>query len=227
MIGNEVLFFESLSQTNQYMKDHIDLFSPGDIVLAERQTHGRGRRNRTWISIKGNLHASLYMAASHFNTPFAAVVFTSLAIQRSLLKWNVQSLIKYPNDIIVNNYKIAGILIERKNDTLVIGFGVNIVFSDHDVYDFNPGSIYRFSGETIDYRDVLQEIIRQMNILLQYSEEERFLEYKNKSLVIGKEIHYENELWTVASITASGSLIINKGAVEREISDNEITLKEV
>ncbi|MEM9576088.1 MAG: biotin--[acetyl-CoA-carboxylase] ligase [Pseudomonadota bacterium] len=105
-------------------------------VLAHRQTAPRGRRGRAWITPEGNLAATLVL---HVNEPPAQVALRSfvmsLALFRAFGKVTGQPglfSLKWPNDVLLNNGKVAGILLEsaslRQQSTLLtIGVGVNLV----------------------------------------------------------------------------------------------------
>jgi BirA family transcriptional regulator, biotin operon repressor / biotin---[acetyl-CoA-carboxylase] ligase len=105
------------------------LRGPGPLwVLADEQTAGRGRRARAWISPKGNLHASLVMPAPV--DPALRSFVAALALFDALAR--VTGLpatlsLKWPNDVLLNGGKVAGILLEGSGAQLVIGFGVNLV----------------------------------------------------------------------------------------------------
>lgn len=104
-------------------------------VLAERQTAGRGRRGREWQSLAGNFHAS---HACHLDCPPSAAAWRSfaaaLALRDALMVLcpaSVDIAFKWPNDLLIEGRKLAGILLECRSDgdatRLIIGFGVNLV----------------------------------------------------------------------------------------------------
>jgi BirA family biotin operon repressor/biotin-[acetyl-CoA-carboxylase] ligase len=109
---------------------------PGNLwVSAERQSGGRGRRGREWVSRAGNLYASLLLtdpgpASALANLPFVAAAAVHSAVDRFFADRPVRPKIKWPNDILVGNEKLVGILLESeqlpgKTNTVVIGFGIN------------------------------------------------------------------------------------------------------
>ena len=110
----------------------------GTWLRADRQTGGRGRRGRAWVSPEGNLHASTLVRLREGDPPastlalVAAVALhdvTSLALNQpspSLGMGTPVLLIKWPNDLLLDGKKLAGILLERAEDAVIIGFGVNL-----------------------------------------------------------------------------------------------------
>ena len=115
----------------------------GTIVLADRQSKGRGRLGRTWQSAPGNLHASILLrpdctlkAASELSL-LAAVALSELLADYARDDQTVA--LKWPNDVLIDGAKVAGILLESggskggRLDHVVIGTGVNIAWSPDDV----------------------------------------------------------------------------------------------
>lgn len=110
----------------------------GLLVVAERQTAGRGRHGRSWASPPGNLHASLLLRPRR---PTAELASLSLVVAVALAEC-VESLlgpigvrVKWPNDVLVRGAKVAGILLESSADAdgrcrwLIVGIGVNVRWS--------------------------------------------------------------------------------------------------
>ncbi len=102
-------------------------------IYAEKQKEGRGRRENKWISNKGNLFLSLKLKKISINKPFMLNYLTSIVVYECLLNYlsHKKIYIKWPNDILVRNKKIAGILAEMTNvsgqlENVIIGIGVNI-----------------------------------------------------------------------------------------------------
>ena len=100
-------------------------------VLAQEQTAGRGRRARAWASPRGNFHASLLLAPDE---PPATIALRSFAASLALrdafetLTGTPQAFaLKWPNDVLCNGAKIAGILLEANLPCLAIGIGVNLI----------------------------------------------------------------------------------------------------
>src|SRR5262245_51604675 len=99
-------------------------------VVARSQTAGRGRRGRTWVSEPGNLYASLLL-----RDPSQAELFPGLSLVAALAMHDAVTgripglarsvMLKWPNDLLIDRNKFAGILVEGEGTTVVIGIGVN------------------------------------------------------------------------------------------------------
>ena len=113
------------------------------IIIADRQTEGRGRLGRTWQSEPGNLHASILLrpdcalqAASQLSL-LAGVALVELLAERGPDDLDLK--LKWPNDVMIDGAKVAGILLESAGDKagrvahVIIGIGVNIAWSPDDL----------------------------------------------------------------------------------------------
>ncbi|WP_339045650.1 biotin--[acetyl-CoA-carboxylase] ligase [Candidatus Mesenet endosymbiont of Agriotes lineatus] len=120
----------NLEATQMAKKGALD----GTVVFADMQSSGRGRHGKDWISPKGNLYASIIIRDKADVTQLTHFTFiTAVAVGNTLLALSANLDLKYkwPNDILINNKKIAGILLETEANTswLVIGIGINILSS--------------------------------------------------------------------------------------------------
>lgn len=93
----------------------------GDIVLADEQTAGRGRFGRSWISPNGGLYATVICSAD----PLLSLK-AGLAVVRALRSVGIEAGLKWPNDVMVENLKIAGVLIETDGNHSLVGIGLNL-----------------------------------------------------------------------------------------------------
>jgi len=118
----EIKQFNSLASTNITARD----CPVGSIVMAETQTAGRGRYGRVWQSPRGNLYVSFVFEANPMLDKYLSFL-TGLALAESLPEFNVR--LKWPNDVLLEGKKVAGILLETTGDKIIVGIGVNLVSS--------------------------------------------------------------------------------------------------
>ena len=142
MIGKSITELDSVDSTNNYIAKALDSgeYRWGTAILAHFQTNGRGQRAATWQSDnRQNLTFSFALPLKGFDSRayFSISRAISLAILHTIRPYfNHEALIKWPNDILVDQKKIAGILIENKltkNPAAICGIGLNInqtVFAD-------------------------------------------------------------------------------------------------
>ena len=104
----------------------------GDWLRAERQSGGRGRAGRSWQSPAGNLYASTIVRLRNGDpaAPGLALV-AAVAVEEVASAWLAQDLLrlKWPNDLMAGDAKLAGILLEREGDMVIIGVGVNLAMA--------------------------------------------------------------------------------------------------
>ncbi|MDP6707079.1 MAG: biotin--[acetyl-CoA-carboxylase] ligase [Alphaproteobacteria bacterium] len=128
--------FDHLASTNDEAKRLARAGAPeGCLVVARRQTGGRGRRGRSWESPAGNLYCSLLLRPESSLAEAAQISFVAaVALAEALSGWLEAARIglKWPNDVLVDGAKVSGILLESEAgavgrcDWLVVGMGVNI-----------------------------------------------------------------------------------------------------
>jgi len=108
--------------------------SEGLWLRAERQTGGRGRQGRAWSSPPGNLYASTLVRLRPGDPPAPTLALVAaVALHEAASLYAPGILIKWPNDLLAGGAKLSGILLERADDAVVIGFGVNLVFHPTDI----------------------------------------------------------------------------------------------
>lgn len=96
-------------------------------LRAERQSGGRGRQGRTWLSPPGNLYASTIVRLRPGDPPAPTLALVAAVALQEVVAPEVPAVrIKWPNDLIVDGAKLAGILLEREDEAVVVGFGVNV-----------------------------------------------------------------------------------------------------
>jgi BirA family biotin operon repressor/biotin-[acetyl-CoA-carboxylase] ligase len=103
----------------------------GTVVHADEQTSGRGRMAHTWFSPPGNLYLSILLrtgqpAARVAELSFVAALSVADTVE-ALLPRQTRAMLKWPNDVLINGAKIAGILLEQLDDATVLGIGVNVL----------------------------------------------------------------------------------------------------
>ncbi len=127
--------FAELDSTNLHALANIQELSDGDVIHAHVQTKGHGRLNRRWIShVPGNLCLSLVLKPGHgapADLPLAGLSqLLALSVCRALDACGTQANLKWPNDVMVEGGKIAGLLAETVTcggfTGLVLGLGVNL-----------------------------------------------------------------------------------------------------
>jgi BirA family biotin operon repressor/biotin-[acetyl-CoA-carboxylase] ligase len=121
----------SLASTNDRLKELARAKAPeGSVVWADTQTAGRGRHGRAWTSPPGNLYVSILLRPSVALASLLPLV-AGVAVAEALESWAVGACLKWPNDVVVADRKLGGILAESSStgvglDWVVVGIGVNV-----------------------------------------------------------------------------------------------------
>ncbi len=168
----KIELFENLDSTNTYLESRRNE-NEGLVIVAERQNNGRGQNNNKWISEKGGLYFSFLLKPS-FISPVLSIM-TGLTIIETLKSFGIENLkLKWPNDILYNDSKISGILIESKikgsvPDYIIVGCGINInqeIFSG--VTEYNPISMKLITDKNFSNKIVLNKFLEVFKKYYQY-----------------------------------------------------------
>ena len=231
--------FDTISSTNDYLlRKEKNKNKDIKICIAEEQTKGRGRRGKSWISPKfKNIYFSLnsYLEKEDLSGLSIAV---ALSVSKVLTKINVMSLIKWPNDLLVGNKKICGILIETAKvgelTKVVIGIGINVNMEYSELIDQEWTSIKLEKKQSVDRNSIITEMINQLCITLNKFEQEEFDYFINKftSLDLLKDKQFTlkdkpNETFIGKGIDNKGLLIAQNLKDQRivKFSSGEVSLK--
>lgn len=110
--------FDTVSSTNEIAKS----YGPWCAVRARRQTRGKGRMGREWVSPEGNLYLSVVLPEAGEKTHLVSFV-AAVAVAETLRSFDVR--LKWPNDVLLDGGKVCGILSERSDEKIIVGIGVN------------------------------------------------------------------------------------------------------
>jgi BirA family biotin operon repressor/biotin-[acetyl-CoA-carboxylase] ligase len=129
LIGRTILFSATVSSTNALLLDCAPGLDEGTVLVADHQTAGRGRLGRSWFSPPGvNLYCSVLLRTEPLRgqlalLSLAAGLAAAEAIDRAA---EVQATLKWPNDVLIDERKVGGILVETRGGFVVVGLGLNV-----------------------------------------------------------------------------------------------------
>jgi len=167
--GITVKYHEVASSTNDLAAQHG--CGAGTVIVAERQSAGRGQRGNSWTSPAGeNLTFSVVLEPEFLkaNMQFYISKITALALAGAIASLGLRSSIKWPNDIYIGDKKTAGILIEndimgRNMARSIIGIGLNVNQRRFDPSLPNPTSLAVEAGGIFDRGDILRRVIKNLS----------------------------------------------------------------
>ncbi|MHA1540228.1 MAG: biotin--[acetyl-CoA-carboxylase] ligase [Alphaproteobacteria bacterium] len=233
-----IIHYENIDSTNAAAK-RFALYAEFDKVLitAKKQTDGKGRHGKTWVSFDGNFYASFILPAKKYggekllSLPF----LTSLALQDALIEAGTSKkkiALKWPNDVLVNKKKIAGILIETDStqDRIVVGIGVNLKAHPDDTA-YGATHLAKEIKKTIDSKEFLGILIPHFEKWLSLcGDDERasiMTAWQENAFHLGKKIKVKTASESLAGkflgLDTNGSLLLkNDLGAEIKISAGEI-----
>ncbi len=185
-----IIKLDAIDSTNTYLKKMNGLGDAEDglAVVAKFQTHGRGQMGTIWNSQDArNLTFSVFKDVSFVNITqhFYISMAVSLAVYEALNSLGIQRVkVKWPNDILSDNKKIAGILIENviKLNVItgsVIGIGLNVNQTDFTDLPL-ASSLLLLSGQVYDLDEVLDTILKQIDLHFAYLKNKQFKLLKSR-----------------------------------------------
>ena len=188
-IGNQVIKVSSVDSTNNYAAKLLNQTKVpfGTVIMAHYQTNGKGQRNTIWSSNGGdNLLMSVLLDLSFI--PSEKIFFLSksiaLAIRAAVVDViGIESHLKWPNDVLIDNKKIAGVLIEnqwKKSNIVssVVGVGLNVNQVDFQE-SFSATSLKKITNKNYNVDNILKVLCKKLN---KYYDQLASLKYDNIDL---------------------------------------------
>jgi len=217
----KILRFDELDSTNTYAKRNCSLIADQTIIVAKTQTAGRGRMTRNWLSEPGGLYFSVVLKPEQTNHLVNLTQLMALCVCQTLHTLNVPAQLKWPNDVLVNNKKICGILSEavidkNKFQALVLGVGVNVAQADLS-HAGQPAVSLAELSISITPEQILEQILdrffAQYEKVLQNGFSAIRTEYLSYFPYIGQEVQIQYGAkptqGMVETISPDGELILN------------------
>ncbi|MBD9603287.1 bifunctional biotin--[acetyl-CoA-carboxylase] ligase/biotin operon repressor BirA [Pseudomonas sp. PDM10] len=237
-----ILVFDSIDSTNAEALRAIERGQAAPfLVLAERQTAGRGRRGRKWASpFAENIYYSLVLRIDGGMRQLEGLsLVVGLAVMQALRELGISGVgLKWPNDVLVGQKKIAGILLELVGDPadvchVVLGVGINVNMQITDEVDQQWTSMRLESGKVFDRSHLVGELGAMLQAYLCRHQVDGFsaiqAEWEQNHLWRGRAVsliagvnHIEGE---VLGIDSQGALRLKVGGVEKVFSGGELSLR--
>ena len=173
IVGRRLLYYPELSSTmDEAARLGEGNTEEGAVVVAEIQSAGRGRQGRSWISQPGNLLVSVLFRPSMEKLPFISII-GGIAAARAVRKvTGLDIKIKWPNDLMIDGRKAAGILAESaiSGDSVwyaVLGVGMNVSLDTENNAEISPFaiSINTAVGEDVSREDLLRQFLMDLDAL--------------------------------------------------------------
>ncbi len=246
-IGRVVYYFDSINSTqNQAMKMTSDSKNNGAIVIAQKQTGGKGRLGRRWISPKGGIWFSVILYPE-FDISVATLfpIASALALSNALEKcFDIKPELKWPNDITIKGKKVAGILVDaslesNKIENVVLGVGINFDVNIKEIEKdlknttnfYGVSSLRKFKKDTTPVHLVQTFLVELEKIfdLLNVGQTKKIIkEWTKRSSTIGKNVELTTKERKIRGkaikIDDDGALVISDKKNTRVIAGDIIHL---
>lgn len=228
-----ILSFKTIPSTNLYLKENYESLPNHTVCVATTQTQGRGRLGRAWQDSKGSALFSILIKDYVSDATFIPLV-CGYAIIEVLKKYINNLKVKWPNDIICNSKKLAGILVEsvvtNKIEAIIIGIGININNSSfsEEIKDIATSMVNETNTE-YDINLIINDITQLIITTLSNLNKATIIEYLNNVLWIKDKVvsfTYKGISSTgkVIKINEDGSLKITTETGEFDVFSGEVTL---
>lgn len=242
-VGSRIVCYEKIDSTNNEAKRlAAQGAEDGCVVIAERQTGGRGRLGRTWFSPLGGLWLSLILRPeiAPGDAP-KVVMLAACSVQAALRALGFEATIKWPNDLLLSGKKVSGILTEMAGqpelvDHIVLGIGINAnipleAFSEE--LDATATSLLAEAGKEVDRvvlaRRLLVELDARYRRLKRGDFAEILAEWRSACSTLGCEIELSTPTGIVrgraVDVDELGSLILeNAEGIRGTFSSGDVTV---
>ncbi|MBN1036037.1 biotin--[acetyl-CoA-carboxylase] ligase [Clostridium botulinum] len=245
-IAKTIQYYFELPSTNKTAKQLADNNNAnnGTLIIAEKQTLGKGRFDRKWTSPSSGIWMSLILKPNI--PPSEASKITQIAaasVYKALLNFGINVSIKWPNDIFINGKKLCGILTEMKCDIdrihyLVLGIGLNVNLNAEEITDELKDiatSLKLEFNKTFSKSLILSEILNNFEPLYEkFILENNICEVlnicrQNSNLLNQKAkliTYHKEEIVTCIGINDNGELIVKDGdGYEKAVTSGEISFR--
>lgn len=241
ILATNFVYCDEIDSTNDFLMKNDNYKQNGTVLFAEFQTEGKGRKDREWYSNKGqNLTFSILLnenldinKINYYN--FGAALAVGQAIE-NLFQLPVE--MKWPNDVLINGKKVAGILCEssttgKELNKLVIGIGINVNQPHFQgKYNITPTSIRIESKRPVSRERFLSEFFNLFENILKRieTEPEKILQaWKDRCKMIGGKIQIETddklEFGIFDDVDENGFLLLKQGDKIKKIHYGDIQMK--
>ena len=247
-IGRRIYYFDEIDSTQNYaLQISNNTNENGAIIIAEKQTHGKGRLNRKWYSPEGGIWLSVIIHPE-FQISDATIIplAASLALCESIKKVHkIKTDVKWPNDITIDGKKVAGMLIDtsiqgNKVENLVLGIGINFAVNIQQIEKRLKNSP-NFYGVTSLFPEknrpskiellvqFLLELEKVINSLIKGKNTQIIRDWSKHTNMFGKTISVNTGNGKISGIAkkidSNGALIIKTGTKNRRIFVGDVTLR--
>jgi BirA family biotin operon repressor/biotin-[acetyl-CoA-carboxylase] ligase len=230
MIGHPRVHYRLTDSTNERARALAAAGAAhGTLVTADEQSAGRGRQGRVWTAPpKSAVLMSVVLREVSETLPLAAAVAVCEACE---CEAGVGCSIKWPNDVWINEKKVAGILVEGRPQEgwAVLGIGLNVWIGTDDfppeLRDTATSLLIEYAAPEVE--TMVEEIVSHLDAWLPANPAEVLAEWRKRDVLLGKPVRWENghKAGTAAGIDSTGALLVDTEAGQVTLDAGEVHLE--
>lgn len=244
VLGRHIIYDESMTSTNVVAKEAARKgASDGTVVVAEEQTGGRGRVQRGWFSpyAKGIWFSVIWRPTFAPQDASKCTLLAAVALVRAFHKMGLTDAgIKWPNDILVHDRKLVGILTEmdatmEQINYIVMGIGINTDVAPVDLPEDLRGKATSFmtEGVRVVRKELLAAVLLELEALYEEAQRAGFArildEWRDHSVTLGREVNVimPNEIYsgTARDIDDDGCLIVDTPTGTQRVMAGDVSIR--
>ncbi|MEN3045429.1 MAG: biotin--[acetyl-CoA-carboxylase] ligase [Candidatus Hydrothermales bacterium] len=193
----EIIELEEVFSTQDFIRKYIKN-QKTVFVFAERQIKGKGRGKNIFFSPKGGLYVSFYLPYIEDEKKIFLVTSVSafVLIEELIKKLDLKPYIRIPNDILVKDKKVCGILIEKTEDNFICGIGINVNTEKFPESLVEASSIYLLTGEKFDLSFLKRKLVETVLDVSKWDFDLLYEKY-SKNIIVKRWIQflYNNKIY--------------------------------
>ena len=209
LAGYKLISFDKIPSTQTYALNMVAMGDARDhtVIMAEAQSDGRGRYHRTWVSHHGNLYASFIFSAEERDPRLAYVV--AVTVTETLISFGINPKIKWPNDILIDDKKVCGILIEYAGRFVIIGIGINIK-SNPTVPGYKTTKLDNYAR--VEKSELLNKLMKNLDKWRQVDFPLIRARWMDLATGLNKIVKYRGDNVELIGINENGALVLRNGS---------------
>jgi len=242
-----VRLFDTIDSTNLEAKRQADSFGGKGLFISKEQTHGKGRRGRTWESPKASGNYMSYLLRPEIEPKDASMLtlLAGLAVCNAMIDlYEINVRIKWPNDIVINGKKLCGILTELSSEIdyvnyVIVGIGINVFQKQFPKEIEKIGTSLALEVDETKFKVTKHELILKitdyMNVYLLKFDQYKDLsfikeEYEKQCVNVSGELRIESNKASYVGvgrgITSRGQLLVeNSQGQVSEVNSGEVSVR--